>query len=115
MIISVAGTYGVISYSTSQRTRELGIRVALGAGRAQILRLLIGPGVGLTLAGVGAGLAGAFALIRLLSGMLFGVTPTDPMTFVAASAGLSVIAIVTCYVPARRASKVDPGIVLREE
>ena len=95
--------------------RELGIRVAFGAGRSEILKLVVGQGVRLTFAGVVAGLTGAFALTRVLGGVLFGVTPTDPSTFATIAAGLSVVALVSCYIPARRAAKVDPGVVLREE
>jgi putative ABC transport system permease protein len=115
LVLSAIGTYSVISYSTSQRMRELGIRVALGAGRGEILKLVVGRGVGLTLAGVAAGLLGAFALTRVLGGVLFGVTPTDPSTFVTIAAGLILVALASCYLPARRAARVDPGVVLREE
>ncbi len=115
LVLSAIGTYSVISYSTSQRMRELGIRVALGADRSEILKLVVGQGVRLTFAGVVAGLTGAFALTRVLGGVLFGVTPTDPSTFATIAAGLSVVALVSCYIPARRAAKVDPGVVLREE
>ena len=115
LVLSAIGTYSVIAYSTSQRMRELGIRVALGAGRVEILKLVVGRGVGLTLAGIVVGLGGAFALTRVLGGVLFGVTPTDPSTFAIIAAGLTLVALVSCCVPARRAAKVDPGVVLREE
>ena len=115
LVLSAIGPYSVIAYSTSQRMRELGIRAALGAGRGEILKLIVGRGVVLTLSGVAAGLAGAFALTRVLGGVLFGVTPTDPSTFAAIAAGLTPVALVSCYVPARRAAKVDPGVVLRRE
>ena len=95
--------------------RELGIRAALGAGRGEILKLVVGQGVKLTLAGVVAGLIGAFVLTRVLGSVLFGVTPTDPSTFATIAAGLTLVALVSCYIPARRAAKVDPGVVLREE
>ncbi len=115
LALSAIGTYSVIAYSTSQRMRELGIRVALGAGRGEILKLVVGQGVKLTLAGVVAGLTGAFVLTRVLGSVLFGVTPTDPSTFATIAAGLTLVALVSCYIPARRAAKADPGVVLREE
>jgi predicted permease len=115
MLLSVVGLYGLLSYSVSQMTREIGIRVALGAERRDILRLVAGHGLVLTAAGLALGLAGAFALSRLLGGILFDVSPTDPATYAAITALLSAVALVACYVPARRATKVDPMIALRYE
>jgi putative ABC transport system permease protein len=115
LILTVIGLYGVISCSVSQSTHEIGIHVALGAQTSDVLKMVLGQGMVLTLAGVGIGLAAAFGLTRLMSGLLFGIRATDPITFVEVSLLIVVVAIVACFIPARRAAKVDPLVALRYE
>lgn len=115
LLLAVTGIYGVVSYTVTQRTPEIGIRLALGARRAQVFRLIVGQGVRVVLIGILLGVAGALALSRVVRGLLFGITPVDAPTFLFVSALLVVVALIACGIPARRATKVDPLIALRNE
>ncbi len=111
----MAGLYGVMSYLVAQRTHEVGIRMALGARAADVLKLIVGSGVRLTLVGVAIGLGGALAVTRLLSSLLYGIRPTDFATFAGVSLTLTAVAALASYIPARRAIKVDPAVALRHD
>ena len=114
-MLAAVGVYGVMSYAVTQRTHEIGIRMALGAQVGNVMKLVMKGGLAIATVGVALGLAGAFALTRLMSSLLFDVAPTDKITFAAVSLTLLLIALAACYVPARRATKIDPLQALRYE
>ena len=115
LLLAAIGTYGVLSYMVAERRREIGIRMALGADQGSVLGQIMKQGLTLTTIGIVVGLAGAFALNRLIASLLFGVQPTDPITMVAVVATITLVAAVACLLPAWRASRVDPNIVLRDD
>jgi putative ABC transport system permease protein len=115
MALACVGIYGVISYVVGQRTHEIGIRIALGARRGDVLRLILGQGTRLIVLGIAIGIGGAVGLTRLMASQLFQVSSTDPLTFAVVALTLVLVALAACYVPARRAAKVEPMVALRYE
>ena len=115
LVMAAMGIYGVISYSVAQRTRELGIRIALGAQRSDVLRLILRQGMTLVAAGVVFGVAASLGLTRLIASLLYGISASDPITFFLLSTALVLVAFIACWLPARRASAVDPIVALHAE
>ncbi|HYT19195.1 MAG TPA: FtsX-like permease family protein [Candidatus Polarisedimenticolia bacterium] len=115
LILAAVGIYGLIAYSITQRTQELGIRIALGAQRRDVLRLVLRQGTRLTLFGLALGVAAALGITRLMTSLLFGTSPTDPLTFAGVAGLLVFVALLACFIPARRATRIDPLVALRYE
>jgi ABC-type antimicrobial peptide transport system permease subunit len=115
LLLAMAGLYGVTAYAVTRRTGEFGIRIALGASVGSVLRLVLKQGIVTTFVGVAIGLGGAFVLTRVLGSLLFDLSATDPLTFMSVTLSFILVALVACYIPARRATKVDPMVALRYE
>jgi predicted permease len=115
LVLAAIGTYGILSYMVTERQREIGIRMALGAGSAQVVRLVLGQGLGMAIIGIGLGVVGALGLSRLTTSLLYGVSPADPVTFSAVAAVIALVAMAACVVPTRRATRVDPLAAIRME
>jgi putative ABC transport system permease protein len=115
LVMASVGIFGVVSYVTSQQTHEIGIRTALGAQRGDVLKLVVGKGLKMAVIGIGIGIAGVLALTRFLLSLLYLVEPTDPLTFIVVPLALVIVAAAASYIPARRATKVDPMVALRYE
>jgi putative ABC transport system permease protein len=115
LVLSAIGIYGVVSYSVAQRIREIGIRMALGAQRGDVLRLVLGQGARIAGAGIAIGIAASLLLTRLMAKLLYSVSAADPATFLAVAVLLALIVLAACYIPARRSTKLDPLIALRQE
>jgi ABC-type antimicrobial peptide transport system permease subunit len=115
LLLAAIGTYGILSYSVSERSREIGIHMALGATRRNVLSMVLGQGLRVTLAGIVVGLGAAFGLTRLLQAQLFNVKPSDPATMASVALFIAAVALGACYIPASRATRVDPMVVLRNE
>jgi ABC-type antimicrobial peptide transport system permease subunit len=115
LILAIIGIYGIVSFSAAQRTREIGIRMALGGSAGDVIRLILRQGVRMVVSGLGVGLIAALGITRVMARLLVGVSPSDPLTYLTVALLLAAVALVACWIPARRATHVDPGVALRYE